>query len=233
MAAISTGPVLHVLGGFELSVAGARAALTIDARRVLALLAVSNGAQRRESMAGQLWPWIAREQARAHLRTALWRIRKIHEGLVHTDRDEVRLGAGVRVDLHESNALARALLHPGEEQSTQISTEPFASDLLPGWDEDWLQLERERHHQLRIHALEALSRQLTSMGHYASAIDAAYRAIAAAPLRESAYGALIQAHVAEGNRAEATHQLGVYRRLLADELGLLPSKELQSLLLTG
>ncbi len=50
-------------------------------------------------------------------------------------------------------------------------------------------------------------------------------------LRESAYGALIRAHLAEGNRAEAAHQLEVYRRLLADELGLSPSVQLMSLVL--
>jgi DNA-binding SARP family transcriptional activator len=51
------------------------------------------------------------------------------------------------------------------------SSDLLAKDLLPGWDEDWLQLERERHRQLRIHALEALSQRLTSGGQYAAAID--------------------------------------------------------------
>jgi hypothetical protein len=34
-------------------------------------------------------------------------------------------------------------------------------DLLPAWDDDWLVLERERHRQLRLHALENLSARLS------------------------------------------------------------------------
>lgn len=110
------------------------------------------------------------------------------------------------------------------------SADLLTDDILPGWDEDWLQLERERHRQLRIHALEALSRRLTAAGRFGAAIDVAYRAIAAEPLRESAWCALIRAHLAEGNRSVASHQLGEYRRLLADELGLDPSEAIEALL---
>lgn len=230
MTAGDLAPRLHVIGAFQLLVGGRPVSLATNARRLLAYLAVAGGAQRRDRVAGQLWGWVPQAQARAMLRTALWRVRQIPADVVRTDREELRLGAGLRVDLAESTALARELLDTG---AVPASPDAFTDDILPGWEEDWLHLERERHRQLRIHALEALSERLTATGRYAAAIDVAYRAIAAEPLRESAYGALIRAHIAEGNRVEAAHQLDVYRHLLADELGLDPSERLTSLVLEG
>jgi DNA-binding SARP family transcriptional activator len=226
MTAGDLAPSLHVIGAFQLLVGGRPVSLAINARRLLAFLAVTGGAQRRDTVAGQLWGWVPQAQARATLRTALWRVRQIPAEVVGTDREELRLVGGLRVDLAESTALARELLDAGAMPAT---ADAFTEDILPGWEEDWLQLERERHRQLRIHALEALSGRLTAAGRYAAAIDVAYRAIAAEPLRESAFGALIRAHLAEGNRAEAAHQLEAYRRLLADELGLDPSERLIAL----
>lgn len=230
MAVIYSAPTLQVIGSFELLIAGAPVSLATNARRLLAFLAVTGGPHRRDKIAGQLWGWVSQAQARATLRTALWRVRQVPATVVETDRDNVRLSPGVRVDLVESAALARDLLASDGRAAAHGSAAPFTDDILPGWDEDWLQLERERHRQLRIHALEALSERLTSTGRYADAIDVAYLAIAAEPLRESSYGALIRAHLAEGNQAEATHQLVAYRQLLADELGLAPSQRLESLL---
>ena len=90
-------------------------------------------------------------------------------------------------------------------------------------------LDRERHRQLRIHALESLSEMLTARGLYARAIDAAYAAWGRA-LHESAHAALIAAHVAEGNRVEAVRQFNNYSVLLAGEAGMTPSPRLAQLL---
>ncbi len=223
-------PALHIIGAFELLIGGRPVVLGSNARRLLAFLAVSGSTQRRDTVAGQLWSMASQPQARATLRTALWRVRQLPEELVHADREDVGLGPLVSVDLAESTALARDLLDRGSAPTVPGSPDLFTDDILPGWEEDWLVLERERHRQLRIHALEALSRRLTTAGSFASAIDVAYRAIEAEPLRESAQGALIEAHLAEGNRSAASRQLDLYRRLLADELGLAPSRALESLL---
>lgn len=72
-------------------------------------------------------------------------------------------------------------------------------DLLPGWPELWLVPERERFHQLRLHALEALCARLTGVGWHGAAVDAGLAVVSADPLRESARGALIDAYLAEGN----------------------------------
>jgi DNA-binding SARP family transcriptional activator len=239
MSVLEQVPALRVIGGFELRVADRPVVLPTNARRLLAFLAVMGGAQRRDSVAGRLWSWTTDARARATLRTALWRVRQAHSDVVRTDRDVLALGPSVRLDLTESTARARALIDgvPGAEVVGAIGgaglqgADLLGADLLPGWDEDWLQLERERHRQLRIHGLEALSRRLTADGHYAAAIDVAYRAIAAEPLRESAHRALIRAHLAEGDRVSAARQLDSYARLLDEQLGVRPSPALEELVL--
>ncbi len=219
-------PALGVLGGFELVVDGRSVPLGRHTRRLLGYLAVTGTRTRRDTLVGHLWGWSPQRRASANLRTALWRVRQVDERIVTASGPDIGLHPGLEVDLARSARRARALLAggPGPEQGR------LDADILPDWDEDWLLLERERHRQLRVHALEALSARLTAGGRFAAAIDAAYEAIAAEPLRESAHAVLIRAHLAEGNRAEAIRQFGVYRRLIHRELGLAPSPELAALL---
>jgi DNA-binding SARP family transcriptional activator len=105
----------------------------------------------------------------------------------------------------------------------------LSDDLLPGWDEDWLVVEREHHRQLRLHALEMLSDTLCRERRYGEALSAALAAVAGEPLRESSHRRVIQAHLAEGNPAEALRQYEIYRRLVRDELGLAPTEEIRGL----
>jgi DNA-binding SARP family transcriptional activator len=100
----------------------------------------------------------------------------------------------------------------------------LADDLLVGWYDDWVLLERERLRQLRLHALEVLSGQLLAAGNGPAAVEAALAAVAVEPLRESAHRAVIRAHLAEGNRAEALRQRDQLRHLLRLELGVKPSR---------
>ncbi len=85
-----------------------------------------------------------------------------------------------------------------------------ALDLLPGWYDDWVLLERERLRQRVLHALEALSRHLVAAGRIAEAVEAAMTAVGVEPLRESAQRAPVTAHLAEGNRVEARRCLTTY-----------------------
>ncbi|HSL67563.1 MAG TPA: bacterial transcriptional activator domain-containing protein, partial [Actinomycetota bacterium] len=83
--------------------------------------------------------------------------------------------------------------------------------------------------QLRLHALERLCEQLAAAGRFGVAVEAGLQAIAGDPLRESAHRALIKAHLAEGNVADATRQFRIYRRLARDELGVEPSSQAKDL----
>jgi DNA-binding SARP family transcriptional activator len=178
-------------------------------------------------MAERLWSEVTTERSHASLRTALWRIRQADKRLVQASRETVRLDDSVEVDVRRSVAQATRLLADDPDlQPLDADVSTLRGDLLPGWDEDWLLLERERIHQVQLHALEALSYRLCRLGRHVEAIEAAYTAIAGEPLRESAHAALIDIFLAEENVAQARHHLEQYAALLWSELGIRPSEAL-------
>jgi DNA-binding SARP family transcriptional activator len=231
--ASSGGPVVSVLGGFSLTAEGVGVVrLPSSAQRVLGYLALTGVGQRRDVLAGRLWSTATQDRAHANLRTAVWKVRQLLPEVIDCRRDTVGLQPGVSVDYAGMTRLAGRLLHRqlSGDELLDVPSELLAADLLPGWDEDWLLIDRERHRQLRMHALEALSNQLTDLGEFALAIQSAYAAIAIEPLGESATHALIRACLAEGNRTEALRQFSLFQRLLADETGLRPSDGLVELI---
>jgi DNA-binding SARP family transcriptional activator len=131
----------------------------------------------------------------------------------------------VLVDLHLTEQWATRLIE-GTATAHDLTISPSvadALDLLPGFYDDWVFMERERIRQRILHALEALSQILAAAGRFADAIEAAMLATSAEPLRESAQRALIRAHIAEGNLTEACRSYRAYHALVHRELGVAPS----------
>jgi len=139
---------------------------------------------------------------------------------------------GVGVDIREARSLAHRILECAyrvEASTTSLAISALASDLLPGWYEDWVAADAEEWHQLRLHALEALAGQLLAGGRFGEASAAAEAAIRAEPLRESARAALISVHLAEGNVVEASREYERYAKLLRAQLGVCPTSRLSEL----
>jgi DNA-binding SARP family transcriptional activator len=227
---------LHVLGGFELSCDSRMVPVTPGTQRLLAFLVVHDRLLPRTYAAGMLWPEVPTRRANGNLRAGLWRLPASCRPVVELSAQHLRLVAGVTVDLRAAAALADRLLDRskrcGEDDLGAAARLELSRDLLPTWyDDDWVLLERERFHQLRLHALEALSERLTTARRFGEAVDAALAAVNAEPLRESAHRALIKAHLAEGNRREAGQQYDLYRHLMHHELGIQPSPALRDLVL--
>jgi DNA-binding SARP family transcriptional activator len=224
---------LRLLAGFEFRANAEPLTLSKSSQRVLALLALRSRPVHRFFLAGSLWPDALEERAAANLRSALWRLGLTGYRAVDTTAGWARLSPGVRVDARDAEAIAHAILRGhGELPSSSVETAVgcLSLELLPAWDEDWLQLEQERFRQVRLHALEALCAQLAAAGKFGHAAEAGLAAVAADPLRESAHRALITAFLAEGNRAEALRQYRLFQALLLRELGVAPSRLLEALM---
>ena len=219
-------PHVTLLGGFRVMAGGRELGLPVHARRVLAYLCVHSpaGSHERTRLAERLWPAVSTTRAQASLRTALWRIRQGDRRLLRVAYDSVWLGPEVEVDLHGTIDRARRLLAQDHTPEDGADVEALRGELLPGWEEEWLLLERQRIHQLQIHALDTLSRRFRAQGRHAEAIDTALAAIALEPLREASHGALIAAYVADGNVAAAVRQLASLCALLDRELSVAPSR---------
>ena len=221
-------PVLHLLGGPYVTVEGQRREVPEGSKRLLVFVALHPTPVRRRRVAGSIWPEADEVRASGNLRSALWRLRTAGIHLVSADKSALALSDRVRVDARVvsdwASRLIRGRHEPGDLSIPARALE--ALDLLPGWYDDWVMLERERLRQRVLHALEALSRRLTEVGRCAEAVEVAMTAVAAEPLRESAQRALIDAHLAEGNWVEAWRTYEAYRDLLWCELGVDPAPDL-------
>jgi DNA-binding SARP family transcriptional activator len=217
---------VSLLNGFALENGGSPRSiegLPPSSQRLLAYLGLC-APSARTAIAGTLWPDVPDEHALASLRTTLWRLHRAAPGLIDSSHTAVSLSAGVVVDVHELDGWAEQVFN-SQVEITAVSTprSALSGELLPGWYEDWVLLERERVRQMRMHALERLSERLVGSGHFAEAVQAASAAVIAEPLRESAHRVLIHAHIQEGNFVEGLRQYDTYRALLDGELGLTPT----------
>jgi SARP family transcriptional regulator, regulator of embCAB operon len=147
---------------------------------------------------------------------------------------QIGLAPGVSVDFHEVQATARGILEfappCGDDRAAGGATVAGLSrELLPGWYDEWVLVEAEDWRLLRLHALEKLAGEFIAARRFADAVAAARAAVRAEPLRESAHAALIGAHLAEGNHADALMVFEHYRLLLHTELGIAPTAALLGL----
>lgn len=224
---------ISLLDGFELSLGGGpgvvRDELSRCVQRVVAHVGLC-GRLPRAVVAGRLWPDVPEVHAHGSLRSALWRLQKLAPGVVQACGGTLALAPGVRVDVHELDGWARRVADPAYR--LEEVTPPRAAlggELLPGWYDDWVLLERERLRQLRMHALEMMAARLSAAGRHGEALEAAYAAVRAEPLRESAHRTVVRIHLAEGNASEALRAYDRFRDLLADELGVAPSGQMAQL----
>ncbi|MFI2711037.1 BTAD domain-containing putative transcriptional regulator [Micromonospora sp. NPDC018662] len=217
---------LHLLGGFQLLHDEVPVVVPRGLQRVIALIGLRPAATR-SHLAGLLWPETPEERALSSLRTALWRLRQDPCCPLRTDGDTVRLGPTVHLDVDELVETA-ARVRDGVVPRGAAGT--GRHDLLPGWYDDWVLLERERLRQLRLHMLEELAGNHLTAGRHGEALEAALEAMAAEPLRETPHRLVVRIHLAEGNAFEAVHAFYVYRDLLLRELRLEPSPAMTALL---
>jgi len=204
---------ITVLGAFTLTVDGAPVALSVDARRLVAYLAVHHRPQARAALAADLWPGVAADRLLADAVTAV----DVPGLLDESAPGVLALGADVEVDLAAAMRLIRNL--PTMPADTPVDTTVLTADILPGWSAAWIEIERERFRQLRLYAIEERSQRLITAGRFDDAVAMAKVAVRTAPSRESARRALIEAYVAQGDLAAAVHEYDEYQELLRSSLG--------------
>ncbi len=233
-------PIAHVslFDGFELSIDGVGPETTVrdvphGVQRLIAYLTLCHCRTRR-AIAGQLWPDVPETHAHANLRSALWRAQKAVPGLLNVSAGAVALADDVRVDLQQFMSWTGAVLDPTVPVDRIVTpATALSGELLPGWYDDWVLLERERLRQLRMHVLEVLADRLVRAGRFGEAVQAAYAAVRDEPLRESAHRAVVRVHLAEGNLVEALRAYRSFRDALDRELGVRPTRQMEELMLSG
>jgi hypothetical protein len=214
------GHRITVLGSFGLTSDGAGVPLSVDARRVVAYLAVHRRPQPRAGLAADLWPGVPAEAAARLLAEAVDAIDV--PGLLVGDATDpaapLALKDEVEVDLSDAMLLVRAFSGGGRLKE-RPATDLLSEDILPSWTSPWIAVERERFRQLRLASLEEVSLKLSAAGLHTDAVEVAEIAVAAAPSRESARRALIEALLAKGDVVEAVAQYDAFQELLRTSVG--------------
>ncbi|MFE0520875.1 BTAD domain-containing putative transcriptional regulator [Streptomyces sp. NPDC058954] len=229
----ANGARLELLGSFAVRIADHTLVLPLGAQRLFVLLALQPDGVHRGVAAEHLWPDCPPCRAAANLRSALYQVRRVPqpsviEGACH----QLQLSSQIQVDLRIAEAKAREIaagtgpLPSADEDAVGDLTR----ELLPGWPDDWLVLERECWDQLRIRALESLARRFQTARQYLPALQIALSVLSVEPLRETPHRIMIEVHLAEGNVASAFQCYRKYRALLHKELGIAPSPKMVQLL---
>jgi DNA-binding SARP family transcriptional activator/streptogramin lyase len=131
--------------------------------------------------------------------------------------------AASAVDRAEAARAAGAL----DEARAQASTaaELARRTFLPGEEGTWVEEQRRDLRDVLVRSLECLRDTALADGKLGDAVRYAAEITELEPFRESSYRALMQAHAAAGNPAEALRVYERCRRFLAEELGAYPSVE--------
>ena len=200
-------------------------------QRVLAYLALHEAASRSE-VAGALWPDQPQPRALSELRTALWRLQKVSRALILVSGHVLSMSEDTQVDVRDLGDWTMAAISPPVATVTDRYDLPRGAglELLPGWDEEWLDAPRTRLRMLQIQAFESIATRLLNAGRVPEALPFVLQVVERDPLRESAQHLLLEIHVRQGNVPEALRQFTSYRTHLRTELGIEPGLRLTTLM---
>jgi predicted ATPase/DNA-binding SARP family transcriptional activator len=222
---------IRLLGQFEVRLNNEIVKISSQASQsLLAYLVLNAGTrQRREKLAGLLWPDSDHTKARRQLRQALWRLRK-SIGDEYFLADRVTLGfnpdANYTLDVEVLEDDTVWLLAPADLVK---NISDYAGELLPGFYDEWTTLERERLRSVFELQMQLLLNRLLEGQRWADVLRCGECWIARGEIPELAYRALMIAHHGMGDASRISE---VYHRCveaLQDELGVEPSSETRAL----
>jgi DNA-binding SARP family transcriptional activator len=222
---------LRLLGCWQLHCGDDAVDVGARQQRLITLLALQ-GTQSRRSAATRLWPDSSSARAGANLRASVFKISHEQPGLIHASADTIGLEPSVEVDVVALRSALDDVLKPGDDvgMSAVVMADLEAAELVPGCFDDWVIAAQERLDQQRLLGLEATTRRYLRSGDADRAVEVAALAVQMAPLRESAYRLLMEAHLVAGNRALAAKVFQELCHTLSEELGVTPCLEFDELL---
>src|ERR687891_742854 len=224
---------VRLLGRFDVRHDGKTITITSrPAQSLFAYLILSAGtSHRREKLAGMLWPESLEGNARDNLRHALWRVRK---ALPPKSKDEYLLADDLTVAF---NAAAEYWLDAAELEKLNQSASAdeliavlseYQGELLPGFYDEWVVLEREHLSSVFEHHMALLMSLLQEEKRWLDILDWGERWIKLGQKPEPAYRALMSAHAAKGDMSKVA---ATYERCVKSlrEFGIEPSEQTKEL----
>ncbi|HEY3311283.1 MAG TPA: BTAD domain-containing putative transcriptional regulator [Anaerolineales bacterium] len=205
---------VHLLGAFELSYMQKSINLSSrPAQSLFAYLVLNAGtAQRREKLAGLLWPDSLEETARDNLRHALWRTRKALESVGcggYLNADDLIIKFEVDTNLWLDVAELEKINKNASSDELMAALTSYRGELLPGFYDEWVVLERDHIYSVYEHHMARLMALLLAENRWLDILDWGERWIKQGQNPEPAYRALMWAHAAKGDMPKVA---SIYQR---------------------
>ncbi len=195
----------------------------------------------RERLLGLMWGEQEERRARACLSTALWRLKRIlSPGTAKSDGFIKRTGNEIVfnwdrphwVDVFLFEERIKAALSVEEDARPVIQTRSleealglYTGDLMEGFYDDWILLERERLLDLYIQGLTRLVFNYMHSGQITKALACGRKILHHDPLREDVHRTMMRLYVKAGQPGQALRQFKFCTDIFKKELGLLPGEE--------
>jgi predicted ATPase/DNA-binding SARP family transcriptional activator len=202
------------------------------AQSLFAYLILNAGtAHRREKLAGLLWPDSLEETARDNLRHALWRARKALEAASSTRflrADDLTIEFERSSEYWLDVAVLENLAENASADETISVLAQYQGELLPGFYDEWVVLEREHLYSIFEHHMARLMFLLPEEKRWLDVLDWGERWIKLGQKPEPAYRALMTAHAAKGDMSKVA---ATYERCVKSlkEFGIEPSEQTHAL----
>lgn len=217
---------LRILGQFDVQLDGTPIDISSrPAQSLFAYLCFHQAVQhRREKLAGMLWPDSDESNARSNLRHALWRLgESVGKDLFLADKLSISINPDA--DLWVDVVAFEAVSEDEPLEAVLSAVQLYQGELLPGFYEDWVDLERDRLRAAYDRKVERLIALQLDGGRWAAAIQWAERWIAQGHVPESAFRSLMIAHRALGDVAKVVSTYERCRAVLSEDLDVEPSPE--------
>lgn len=221
---------ISLLGQFDVKLNGQTIVLpTRPSKLLLAYLALNAGKDiPRTQLGGILWPESLESTARKNLRNTVWRLRKaVGDEYVLSDRETVAFNDTAPHHLDVA-LLAKKEEPRGTEELIQIVS-AYKGELLPGFYEDWVLLERDNLRAKFDGRIQKLMEDLIDLERWPEVISWAEQWISMGSVPEPAYRALMIAHTRQGDLAGMATAYQRCVQALKNELGVQPSAETEML----
>jgi predicted ATPase/DNA-binding SARP family transcriptional activator len=224
---------VRLLGKFDVRCDGKL--ITISSRpaqSLFAYLILSAGtSHRREKLAGMLWPDSLEETARDNLRHALWRVRKALDAVSSSrflHADDLTISFEASSDYWLDAAALQQISENASADELIAAVSIYQGELLPGFYEEWVVLEREHLYSIFEHHMARLLSLLQDEKRWLDILDWGERWIKLGQKPEPAYRALMSAHAAKGDMSKVA---ATYERCVKTlrEFGMEPSEQTRSL----
>jgi DNA-binding SARP family transcriptional activator len=225
---------VRLLGQFDVRCNGLAVEIASrPAQALLAYLLLNAGVpQRREKLAGLLWPEASESNARSNLRHAVWRLRRALAAGEHpylmADNFTVTFDAAAPYWL-DTAALEQAAAPELPLEALLEAVAVYRGELLPGFYAEWVGLERERLHTVFERQMQALLDRLGEAARWGEVVREAERWIALGQAPERAYRALMLAHSGLGDVAGMAQSYQRCREALQRDLAVAPSEQTRAL----